>query len=404
MFFPKLARSARTLPDAFGRNKLPNRDMGIGRSFRQAVMAAMPALAALALAAAAAAAPDAATAQTSGLDAFGQALKSWAKEQRSTRAFVVVRRGGKIAYRAALGGADPDAPVHLASLSKAVTAACIATLIRDHKLAFDTPVAAALAKFIAAHEPLRDPRLGQVTVAQLLTHRAGFANGDDDDPASGRNLDRYLLNHTSRAPPKPSLLAATLRASLVRDPGAAYAYGNAAYFVLGGIIEEASGRPYTSYCRDAVLKPLDVSGDLEPAWRVSSAMGGWRMRAENYLKFLDLFAADDERLGTVAKAWMLDPAGKTVPFDLTAWYGLGTLVRKAETGTSVDVWHWGSWDYWPDKGERGTVRTSFVNHTARLADGTAWFVHAEPRVEEGFPRAKLVEKLLDAYQALKIQN
>src|SRR5262249_59645963 len=106
--------------------------------------------------------------------------------------------------------------------------------------------------------------------------------------------------------------------SLVRDRGAAYAYGNAAYFVLGGIIEEASGRPYPSYCRDAVLKPLDVSGDLEPAWRVSSAMGGWRMRAENYLKFLDLFAADDERLGTVTQAWMLESAAKTRQFALTA--------------------------------------------------------------------------------------
>jgi len=396
-FFPKMARSAWTLPDALGRNKLTQHYMGFGRRFWQAVMAVM-----MALAAAAAAAPAPATAQTSGLDAFGQALKSWAKEQRSTRAFVVVRRDGKIVYRTALGGADPEAPVHLASLSKAITAACIATLIRDGKLAFDTPVAATLAKFIAAHEPLRDARLGQVTVAQLLTHRAGFANGDDDDPASGRNLDRYLLTHTSRAPPKPSLLAATLRATLVRDPAAAYAYGNAAYFVLGGIIEEASGRPYAAHCADAVLKPLGVSGDLEPAWRVSSAMGGWRMRAENYLKFLDLFAADDARLGATAKAWMLDPAGKAVPFDATAWYGLGTLARKAEAG--VDVWHWGSWDYWPDKRERGTVRTSFVNYAARLADGTAWFVHAEPRVEEGAPRASLVEKMFNAYRAAKIRN
>ena len=360
---------------------------------------AVLALAALALAALALVAAAAGTPETAGLDAFGQALKSWAKEQQITRGFVVVRHGGKIVYRASLGGADPDAPVHLASLSKAITAACIATLIRDNKLAFDTPVATALAKFIATHERLRDPRLGEVTVAQLLTHRAGFANGDDDDPASGRNLDRYLLTHTSRAPPRSSLLAATLRAKLVREPGAAYAYGNAAYFLLGAIIEETSGKPYLAYCGDAVLKPLGVSGDFEPAWRVSSAMGGWRLRAEDYLKFFDLFAADDARLGTTAKAWMLDPADKSVPFDATAWYGLGTLLRKADSG--VDVWHWGSWDYWPDKGERGTVRTSFVNYATRLADGTALFVHAQPRVEEGAPRQALERALRDAHRAVK---
>src|SRR5262245_8342866 len=395
MVFPKLARSARTLPDALGRNKPPSRYMGIGWPFRQAAMAAM-------LAATLALAAPGAVAQSSGLDTFGQALKSWAKEQRITRAFVIVRRDEKIVYRAALGGADPDTPVHLASLSKAITAACVATLIRDGKLAFDTPVAQALAKFIAAHAPLRDPRLGQVTIAQLLTHRAGFANGDDDDPASGRNLDRYLMKHSSREPPKPGLLAAALQERLVRAPGETYAYGNAAYFLLGAIIEEASGKNYLDTCGEAVLKPAGVRGDLEPAWRVSSAMGGWRMRAEDFLIFLDLFAAEDARLGTAAKIWMLDPAGKTVPFDAAAWYGLGPLVRKADAG--VDVWHWGSWDYWPDKGERGTVRTSFVNYAMRLADGTAWFVHAQPRVEEGAPRAKLVERLVNAYRSVTMSR
>jgi CubicO group peptidase (beta-lactamase class C family) len=222
---------------------------------------------------------------------------------------------------------------------------------------------------------------------------------DADDPASGRNLDRYLKIHSSRAPPGPSLLAATLRATLVHAPDERFAYGNAAYFVLGGIIEEASRRPYPSYCGDAVLKPSGLTGDLEPAWRVSSSMGGWRMRAEDYLTFLDLFAAEDERLGPAAKAWMLDPAGKSVPFDPAVWYGLGIYVRKAERG--VDVWHWGSWDYTPEPGEKGTVRSSFAAYAKRLADGTAWFAHVMPRVEEGRPRTDLDEMLLDAHRAIK---
>jgi CubicO group peptidase (beta-lactamase class C family) len=332
-------------------------------------------------------------------EAFGQALKTWAAEHRIKRAFVVVRREGRIVHRSALGGANPDAPVHLASLSKAITAACIATLIRDGKLSFETPIASALKRFIVAHGKPRDPSLADVTIAQLLIHRAGFAVSDEDDPASGRNLDRYLETHTSRAPPRPSLLAATLHAKLVQAPGARFAYGNAAYFVLGGIIEEASGRPYTSYCGDAVLKPLGIAADLEPAWRVSSSMGGWRMRAEDYLKFLDLFAADDERLGAVVKAWMLDAHGKSVPFDETVWYGLGTYLRQA--GRGVDVWHWGSWDYTPEPGERGTVRTSFAAYAKRLSDGTAWFAHAEPRVDEGAPRTDLDRALLNAYRAVK---
>src|SRR5215216_713082 len=329
--FLQIARSARTLPDAIRRNKLSRQTayMGSDPMVRQAarVMAALIVLAGPALA------QPPGTAET-----FGQALKAWAAQHRIKRAFVVVRRDGRIVYTSALGGADPDAPVHLASLSKAITAACIATLIREGKLSIDTPISSALEKFIAAHGRTRDKRLAHVTIAQLLTHRAGFATGDNDDPASGRNLDRYLEAHTSREPAKSSLLAATLKAKLAREPNAQYGYGNAAYFVLGAIIEEASGRPYLPYCRDAVLAPLGLAGDLEPAWRVLAAMAGWRMRAQDYLQFLDLFDADDARLGTVAKSWMLDPHGKAVPFDSTAWYGLGTLVRKAERG--VDVWHW----------------------------------------------------------------
>ena len=377
--------------------------MGCRPLVRQAGLLRQVGMAALIMLAASAPA----IAEPAGIEAFGAALKGWAAEQHVRRAFVVVRRDGRIVYRSAIGGADPDAPVHLASLSKAITAACVATLIRDGKLAFDTPVSAALRKFIAAHGRPRDPRVAGITLAQLLTHRAGFANGDDDDPASGRNLDRYLATHSSREPPKPPLLAATLRAKLARDPGAQYAYGNAAYFVLGGIVEEASGQSYLSYCRDAVLKPLGITGSLEPAWRVSTAMGGWRMRADDYLAFLDLFAADDTRLGPIAKAWMLDPAGKSVPFDSSAWYGLGTLVRGAERNAErgidggVDTWHWGSWDYTPDKGERGTVRSSFAAYAARLSDGTAWFVHAEPRVEEGEPRNALIARMFEAYRSIK---
>ena len=166
------------------------------------------------------------------------------------------------------------------------------------------------------------------------------------------------------------------------------------YFLLGPIIAEASGRPYLDYCRESVLKPVGATGDFEPAWRVSASMGGWRMKGEDYLKVLDLFAADDPRLGDRAKAWMLDPQGKSVPFDSTAWYGLGTLLRKAERG--VDVWHWGSWDYTPETGAKGAGATSFVAYAKRFSDGTAWFVYAEPRVEDGAPRQELDRALEQA--------
>ena len=92
--------------------------MGSGGLSRQVltVMAALMAVLASGLPAAAQAVP----ANTSG--PFATALKTWAGRHRIKRAFVVVRREGRVVETFALGGADPARPVPLASLSKAITA------------------------------------------------------------------------------------------------------------------------------------------------------------------------------------------------------------------------------------------------------------------------------------------
>src|SRR5262249_26479208 len=148
LIYPRMARSARTLPDAGCRNKrsTSTTDMGIVAARRQSAPF-MAGLIVLALAASRAMPGESPATPP----AVGHALQAWAAAHGVRRAFVVVRRDGRIVHRSALGGADPDAPVHLASLSKAITAACVATLVRDGKLAFATPVATALAPFIAAH-------------------------------------------------------------------------------------------------------------------------------------------------------------------------------------------------------------------------------------------------------------
>src|SRR5262249_17620527 len=129
-----------------GETSSGSRDMGRDVPRRQAARL-MAALTAAALAVVAPAPPQTLPPPTP--EGLGQALKTWTGKYRVKRAFITVRHEGRIVHRTALGGADPGAPVHLASLSKAITAACAATLIRDGKLAFDTPISAALQKFIA---------------------------------------------------------------------------------------------------------------------------------------------------------------------------------------------------------------------------------------------------------------
>jgi CubicO group peptidase (beta-lactamase class C family) len=331
-------------------------------------------------------------------------LRTWAREHESQKGFVVVRRGGRIVHRATFGSADPRAPVHIASLSKAITGACIATLVRDRKLGFDTPVSTALARFMAVTGGFGDRRLAHATVAQLLTHRAGYG-GLKNDPASGPELVSYLQTHTARERPSRDFLAWAIKHQLAHDPGAKFVYSNTGYVALGAIIEEATGKGYAPYCREAVLAPLGLKADLDPNWRVMWSYGGWRMTADDYLAFLDLFDATDLRLGTVAKTWMLDPTGKGTGAGAAeqgaAWYGLGTYVRKAPQGVSVR--HFGSWAY-NTRGHDGLLKTNFLTFAVRQGDGTAWMFHVSPRPPHGDDEnavADLAQGLLAAYRATK---
>src|SRR3954470_18785711 len=136
------------------------------------------------------------------VDAFGVALKDWAAKEKISHAFVVVRRGGKVVFQYALGGLDPNQPVQLASLSKAITGTCVATLVRDGRLTFDTPLSSALRKFFAVQGPPLDSRIPAITIGELLMHRSGIAGaGSGGDPATGAPLVSFLGAHSAGTPP-----------------------------------------------------------------------------------------------------------------------------------------------------------------------------------------------------------
>src|ERR1700704_5361786 len=62
------------------------------------------------------------------VDAYGIVFDQWVKDYEPKTAILVVRRGGKTVF-AKGHGADPQKPTLIASLSKAITGACIARLV-----------------------------------------------------------------------------------------------------------------------------------------------------------------------------------------------------------------------------------------------------------------------------------
>jgi CubicO group peptidase (beta-lactamase class C family) len=338
-----------------------------------------------------------APAQAQTMDGVEQAWRSWMAKYGERSGGMVVLHAGQPVREVAMGRAAVGAPVPLASLSKAVTAVCIAGLIERGRLSFDTPLSQALARTLVRVGQPADPRLATATISELLVHRAGFAAKQD---VANAPLADYLRRNTARRTAFDAQLRWILRTRLAFEPGARYAYSNAGYLILGAVIEEASGRDYESYYRETVLLPLGArDAALDPAWRILSSYGGWRMPLADYGRFYQAFAQDNPAIGPSERTWMMSPAGKRLGGG--AHYGLGTFVRPTPTGGG-NFWHWGAWTYHLSGAFDGPLNASYSSFAVRWgALDVNVVVHAEPGLDEGQGQNELDGALGDAASTVK---
>lgn len=314
-------------------------------------------------------------------DAYVQAFGAWVEKHHPATAIAAVRRDGETIF---LKGhnADPRAPSLIGSMSKPITGACIATLIRDGKLTFTTPLREALAGFFRRHGAPADRRLESVTIEQLLNHRSGLAGNDENDPMQEIWRQRAAQGLAHLASPEP-LLAEHFRHPLAYAPGTHSSYTNTGFVVLSAVIEEATGKPYETYCSEAVFAPLGItSARLLPDWRQFSGARGWIITPADYLAFLDVFDRKHPFLGDRVKAWIA--AGETRwdkdyrgPFE-----GLGIVTEIMPTGWQV--MHSGILDF-HGKGANGQpIEAVIHSHAYREPNGFSAF-HAMTPAEEDNP-------------------
>lgn len=131
----------------------------------------------------------------------------------------------------------PELVVSVASVSKMVTAVTALTLVADGSMALDAP--------IRTYLPGLPPRLGALTLDQLLSHTAGLA---DQTPQVSPTLAGAV------AP----VCASMTDDLFVTDPGRAWGYTNAGYTLAGCAVEAAGGKPFPQVVRDRVLVPVGM--------------------------------------------------------------------------------------------------------------------------------------------------
>lgn len=162
---------------------------------------------------------------------------------------LAITRGDEVLAVRGYGAARDGQPVtpatqfYTGSLSKSFTAVAVMQLVEEGKIDLDQPVQAYLPTFTTT-----DPdSAARITVRHLLNQTSGLA--DAGFPA-------YTL-------PQPDSIeerVASLRdARPVSEPGMVHHYFNPNYELLAGVVEAASGEPFSQYLRDHIFAPLDMS-------------------------------------------------------------------------------------------------------------------------------------------------
>ena len=164
------------------------------------------------------------------------------------RSLLVVRHG-YLVYERYWHGLDAADGHNSHSVTKSVTSALVGIALADHKVkSLDQTVG----ELLAAHlPPNADPRLGRVTVAQLLTMTSGLAS---DAKPGGRDQLRWSRMLASR-----DWVRHILSRRLETSPGESWAYSSASSHLLSAIVADATGVSTLAYARAKLFGPLGIA-------------------------------------------------------------------------------------------------------------------------------------------------
>jgi CubicO group peptidase (beta-lactamase class C family) len=169
---------------------------------------------------------------------------------------ILVRRGGRVQLNKGYGMANYELSVpnsgssrlHIASVTKAFTAAAVLLLAERGKLKLDDPVSRHLPDY---------PQGDLIRIKHLLEHTAGIPN-----LGSGATWEREeRLPHSTE-----QLVGLFKDLPLDFEPGSETRYSNSNYNLLTLILEKLSGQEYESFLQDNIFTPLGLGATSDGHW------------------------------------------------------------------------------------------------------------------------------------------
>ncbi len=147
----------------------------------------------------------------------------------------------------------------IGSITKVWTATLVMQLVDEGLLDLDAPVQTVLTDFVLGD----DDAAAEITTRQLLSHVAGFEGDLFTDTGTGDDcVEKYV--------------ATLAEVGQLFAPGERFSYNNAAFVVLGRIVEVLRGSTFDRVLRERLITPLGlrhVATDASQAIMFRSAVG-----------------------------------------------------------------------------------------------------------------------------------
>src|SRR5271169_4124045 len=157
---------------------------------------------------------------------------------------VIVARGYGVKKMGEAAAVDENTLFGIGSNTKAFTAAALATLVDEGKIAWDDPVYERLNGF-----QMFDPYVSkEMRIRDLLCHRSGLGLGEGDLmfwPHTTFTRDEVVYRLRFLKP------ASSFRTT--------YAYNNLMFLTAGQVVAEVSGKSWDDYLREEIFVPLGMT-------------------------------------------------------------------------------------------------------------------------------------------------
>lgn len=183
----------------------------------------------------------------------------------------LIVRHGTLVYAACIGMSDimADMPMRadtifrIYSMSKPVTSVAAMILLEEGRILLSDPVSAYLPELramkVCVTDPVRPPLMvaqqTEMTIADLMTHTAGFTyGGDEHHPVDALWNAAKLFRRDETI---QSVIARLAALPLKHQPGTQFEY-SIAHDVLGALIERACGMRFDEFLKSRIFAPLGM--------------------------------------------------------------------------------------------------------------------------------------------------